>query len=308
MSRIPMPPQLPQGSFLVSDSPSLGLSIRQLSRTGIFTPSRGIRLPLQSRGSVADNVRAYTRLDPTSVLTHSTSARICCICLPSWLDQDWRIHVARPAEGWKPRRRNVVGHQLSFKESEVIIFDGVRITSPARTWLDLSSVLSVDELVVAGDSIVNEHSADFPMPREPLATIPDLRRVVHDHPGMRGVRKARLALDLIRTGADSAPETMMRLQLIRAGLPEPVLNLVLRNGLGYPVLWPDAAYPEQRIAIQYDGAHHGDPEQYRRDITRLAVTEALGWSEVRVQQGDLDGDRPFVVEKIRSIWPRTGST
>jgi hypothetical protein len=82
MSRIPMPPQLPHGSFLVDDADRLGLSVKQLSRDGIFTPSRGIRLPLHSAGSVADNVRAYSRLDPTSVLTHSTSARICCICLP----------------------------------------------------------------------------------------------------------------------------------------------------------------------------------------------------------------------------------
>lgn len=157
MSRIPMPPQLPHGSFLVDDADRLGLSVKQLSRDGIFTPSRGIRLPLHSTGSVADNVRAYSRLDPTSVLTHSTSARICCICLPGWLDQDWRIHIARPADGWKPRRRNVVGHQLSFKPGEVVMFDGVRLTSPARTWLDLASLLSIDELVAAGDSIVVEH-------------------------------------------------------------------------------------------------------------------------------------------------------
>lgn len=308
MSRIPMPPQLPQGSFLVTEAAVLGLTQKQLRRSGIFAPSRGIRLPLHSRGSVADNVRAYSQLDPRSVLTHSTSARICSICLPGWLDQDWRIHVARPADGWKPRRRNVVGHQLSFKEGEVVMFDGVRITAPARTWLDLASILSVDELVVAGDSIVNEHSPDFPFPKEPLATIEDLRRIIQEHPGMRGVRRARTALELIRCGADSAPETTMRLAMMYAGLPEPILNVVLRDGMGYPVLWPDAAYPEQRIAIQYDGAHHGDPEQYRRDIKRLAVTEALGWREVRIQQSDLEGDRPFVVEKIRSVLrKRTGS-
>ena len=301
MSRIPMPPQLPHGSFLVDDADRLGLSVKQLSRDGIFTPSRGIRLPLHSAGSVADNVRAYSRLDPTSVLTHSTSARICCICLPGWLDQDWRIHIARPADGWKPRRRNVVGHQLSFKPGEVVMFDGVRLTSPARTWLDLASLLSIDELVAAGDSVVVEHGEDFPVPRQALATLGDLKRIVGLHPGMRGVRKARLALDLIRVGADSAPETMMRLALVRAGLPEPTLNVVLRNRIGQPVVWPDAAYPEWRIALQYDGAHHGASEQYRRDIKRHGLTENLGWREVRVQSSDLEGDRPFVVEKVRAV-------
>ena len=301
MSRIPMPPQLPQGSFLVDDADRLGLSVRQLSRDGIFTPSRGIRLPLHSTGSVADNVRAYSWLDPIRVLTHSTSARICCICLPGWLDQDWRIHIARPADGCKPRRRNVVGHQLSFKPGEVVMVDGVRLTSPARTWLDLASLLSIEELVAAGDSIVVEHGEGFPVPRQPLATIAELKAIVGRHPGMRGVRKARLALDMIRVGADSSPETMMRLALVRAGLPEPTLNVVLRNRMGQPVVWPDAAYPEQRIALQYDGAHHGSPEQYRRDIKRQSLTESLGWRELRVQSSDLEGDRPFIVEKVRAV-------
>lgn len=242
-----MPPQLPLGSFLVADAEALGLTRRQLSRDGIFTPSRGIRLPMASTGSVTEHIRAYSRIDPGCVLTHSTSARICGICLPVWLEQDWRIHIARPAHGCKPRRRNVVGHQLSFRPGEVISFDGVRLTSPARTWLDLAAVLNPNELVTAGDSVVVSHGRDFPAPRQPLATVADLRRIVGQHPGMRGVKNARLALNLIRVGADSAPESLMRLALVEAGLPEPTLNVVLRNGMGHPVVWPDAAYPEYRL-------------------------------------------------------------
>lgn len=302
-----MPPQLPPGSFLVVDADALGLSRRQLSRAGIFTPSRGIRVPLHGTGSVAENVRAYTRLDPTCVLTHCSAARICGICLPAWLEQDWKIHIARPSDGCKPRRRNVVGHQLSFKPGEVISFDGVRLTSPARTWLDLAARLSLSELVAAGDSIVVSHGDEFPVPRKPLATVADLKEIVGQHPGMRGVKIARLALDLIRVGSDSAPETMMRLALVQAGLPEPALNVVLRNGLGHPVVWPDAAYPDQRLSLQYDGAHHGDPDQYRRDIKRQSLTESLGWRELRVQQGDLEGERPFVVEKVRAVLSSSSS-
>jgi very-short-patch-repair endonuclease len=106
----------------------------------------------------------------------------------------------------------------------------------------------------------------------------------------------------------------MRLALVRAGLPEPTLNVVLRNRMGQPVVWPDAAYPEQRIALQYDGAHHGRPEQYRRDIKRQSLTESLGWRELHVQGSDLEGDRPFIAEKVRAalrnaaaIDERTGS-
>lgn len=98
----------------------------------------------------------------------------------------------------------------------------------------------------------------------------------------------------------------MRLALVEAGLPEPTLNVVLRNGMGHPVVWPDAAYPEYRLALQYDGAHHSDPDQYRHDIKRQSLTESLGWTEIRVQKSDLEGDRPFVVEKVRAVL--TGSS
>ncbi|WP_052500501.1 hypothetical protein [Arthrobacter sp. SPG23] len=68
------------------------------------------------------------------------------------MQEDWRIHVARDREGSKPRRQNVVGHRLTFKDGEVVVHDGVRVTAPARTWLDLAALLSVDELIAAGDS------------------------------------------------------------------------------------------------------------------------------------------------------------
>ena len=71
--------------------------------------------------------------------------------------------------------------------------------------------------------------------------------------------------------------------------------------MGQPVVWPDAAYPELKIALQYDGEHHGGPEQYRRDIKRQGLTESLGWRELRVQTSDLEGDRPFILEKVRAV-------
>lgn len=107
-------------------------------------------------------------------------------------------------------------------------------------------------------------------------------------------------------GADSQPETVMRLALVRAGLPEPELNYVLWEVHGAPVLWPDAAYVRGRIAVQYDGAGHGGPEQYLRDIRREAVTRDYGWLEVRVSKDELAGDRPAVVRKVRAALESRG--
>ncbi|GAA4043188.1 hypothetical protein GCM10023063_31880 [Arthrobacter methylotrophus] len=299
MSRTPMPPQLPNGSFPASAAETLGLSQKQLRRAGIVTLSRGLRLPLHSKGTVAEHLRGYAELDPDCCLSHGSAARIHGISLSVALEEDWRIHLARSGERWKPRRRNVVGHQLTFKPGEVMELDGVRLTSPARTWLDLAQLMSIGDVVAAGDSIVVEHGENHPRPRRALATIDDLRAMVAAHPGMRGVRKARLALDLVRVGADSPQETQMRLTLLHAGLPEPTLNHVILNEWGAAAVWPDAAYVKERIALQYDGRHHGEAVQYQRDIKRQTLTERLGWREVRVHHEDLLGPRPEVVDKVR---------
>ncbi|WP_427004320.1 endonuclease domain-containing protein [Pseudarthrobacter sp. H2] len=304
MPRLPLPPELLAGSFTARAADSLGVSRKRTRRPDVFIPSRGIRIPAESSGGPTANLRAFTALDDDSTITHHSGGRVWAMGLPSWMQEDWRIHVAREREGSKPRRHNVVGHRLTFRPGEVMVVDGLRVTSPARTWLDLAALLTPDELVAAGDSIVVEHGPDFPVPRVALATVADLQRMVAAHPGMRGLRTARVALQDIRVGSDSPQETRMRLVLCRAGLGEPVLNHVIRNGWGQPAVWPDAAYPEHRIALQYDGAHHGDPRQYRVDIRRQAVTESLGWKEIRVSKEDLDGDRPFVVEKVRAALGR----
>jgi hypothetical protein len=199
-----------------------------------------------------------------------------------------------------------VGHLLTLLPDEVVEYDGVRLTSPARTWLDLASMLNSEELVVAGDSLVCSHGPDFPRPRESKCSVEDLRAMVARHPGTRGVRKARAALDLIRVGADSQPETKMRLTIVNSGLPEPVLNHVVMGVYGTAVLWPDAAYPAQRVALQYEGLHHNGPDQYLRDIRRADVAAGYGWLEVRVSKFDLAGEHPAVVSKVRAALKSRG--
>ena len=300
MGLSPLPPDLVAGSFTSSDAAASGVTRKRQRQPDLAIPSRGIRVPLGGEATTAANLRAYSALDDASTLTHHSGARIWGYGLPAWMQEDWRIHVARERDASKPRRRNVVGHRMTFKPGEVVIHDGVRVTSPARTWLDLAGLLNVDELIAAGDSAVLAHGSDFPVPRTPLATIDDLHRMVASHPGMRGIKTARLALPEIRVGADSPQETKMRLILARTKLGEPVLNHVIRNTWGQPAVWPDAAYPEHRLALQYDGGHHSDPVQAARDRKRQEVTERLGWTELRIFKDDLDGDKPFVVEKVRA--------
>ncbi len=298
MRRAPLPHHLTTGSFALRASDKAGISRTRTRAKDLATVSRGIRIPLDSGAKGTAALRAYTDLDDTSALTHVSAARVWGAALARRLGEDWRVHLSRRPGFSSPRRVNVVGHLLAFLPGELVEYDGVRLTSPARTWLDLASMARVDELVIAGDSLVCSHGPEFPAPREAVCTIDDLHAMVESHPGIRGVRLARAALDLVRVGSDSPPETVLRLALVRAGLPEPVLNHVLWGVHGAPVLWPDAAYVQERIAIQYDGAGHGETGQYLSDIRRENLTREYGWLEVRVSKDDLKGDRPDVVRKV----------
>ncbi|MGO4382787.1 hypothetical protein [Specibacter sp. RAF43] len=245
-------------------------------------------------------------MNPDSVLSHTSAARLWKIPLPAQEENDWRIHLANPPKSRAPRRVNVVGHSMILALEDVRELDGVRLTSPSRTWLDLAAMLRLEDLVVAGDFLVCSHGPGFPVPRAAACRVEDLARGISGHPGMRGLRNARAALDLVRVGADSPPETHMRLALVRAGLPEPELNVVLRDPTGKPVVWPDAAYRKHRISLQYDGLHHDGAGQYPRDIRRHEATRMLGWTEVRLGREDLSGDRPAVVRKVRQALHAAG--
>lgn len=306
MRRAPLPLHLTTGSFSLRAADNAGVTRTRTEAQDLVTVSRGIRVPVDSASSGAAALRAYTELDDESILSLVSAARLWAAPLPGCLEEDWRIHLARRRGLSRPRRVNVVGHVLTLFPDEVMELDGVRLTSPARTWLDLSSVLGVDDLAVVGDFLVCGHGPEFPVPRDALCSVAELRAMVARHPGNRGVRKARAAVELIRVGADSPPETRLRLALIRGGLPEPALNEVVWGAAGAPVLWPDAAYPEWRIALQYEGAHHNGQDQYLRDIRRADTAAISGWLEVRVSRLDLAGEHPTAVSKVRAALESRG--
>ena len=298
MHRFELPPHLRKTSFTVMNSDAAGVPRERTRASDLIYVSRGIRVPTDAelKGSAA--LAAYTEVNPRSVLSHLSAAHLWGIPLPWGREEDWRIHLANPTAQRAPRRANVVGHRLNLRSGEIWLFNGVRLTSRARTWLDLAPSLSLNDLIAAGDFLVCSHGPEFPAPRTAHCTIEDLAQVIAHHPGVRGIRKARAALELIRVGSDSPPETFMRLALVEAGLPEPELNVVVKNEYGIAVLWPDGAYPDYKISLQYDGIHHNDSRQYEHDIERLETTKRMGWVEIRISRNDLRGDHPAVVQKI----------
>lgn len=209
------------------------------------------------------------------------------------------VHITSRIPVAQPRRTGVVGHRITADRAAVVERWGMPVSTPAALWVECGALLAVDQLVVLGDAVVTE--------RRCATTIDDLRGAL-DRAGARaGVRKLRAALKLVRVGAGSPQETRARLTIVRAGLPEPTLQLDILDEAGRFVGRIDMAYPEQRIVIEYEGdQHRTDAEQWGRDLRRYREVERLGWAVVRWAKSDLGPHAHGAVDHLRSLLARRG--
>lgn len=266
----------------------------------LCVPSRGVRIPSDAvpLGRLGV-VRPYTVVTPFSAASHATAFTLWDFPGFHPGQDDGRIHISRPDAMAIPRRRGVAGHVGQFFPDEVVSLDGVLITSRARTWLDCSRKMSIDELTVVADHLVRIPRPEFEGRTEPHATLEELADMLDRHKGTPGIRKARLALEQSRVGADSAPETRLRLALEKAGLPDPNLNVPteLHNGV---VRQPDLSYAEYKVAVEYEGEGHSEAAQIIRDIAREEDFVAAGWTLVRISKRHMLNDASSAVAKVRA--------
>jgi hypothetical protein len=295
----PLPAPLGSAPFTVREAAEAGVSRRRLKHQSLHIPSRGIRLPSGQAAEVKLQARPLTLVTQFSAASHATAFLIWDF--PGFLPgtDDPRIHISRPDSMAIPRRREVIGHVGQFFADEITRVDGVLVTTRTRTWLDCARKMSIDELTVVADHLVRHPRPAFEGRAEPYASPGELAEMLDRHKGTPGIRKARLALQQARIGADSAPETRLRLALCRAGVPEPELNVptVLRSGV---VRQPDVAYPEHRIAVEYEGAVHSEAAQIIRDIAREEDFSNAGWILLRISKRHMENDARAAVDKVRA--------
>ena len=114
---------------------------------------------------------------------------------------------------------------------------------------------------------------------EPYAYKEGLRLLIRQHPNMNGVEKAGLALDEMRVGADSFPETFLRLALLAVRCPNwscGSARSAMMTARPRPT-W----VPEVSARRSYDGAHHLTREQQSRDNRRDEAFRGAGWAYSR---------------------------
>jgi hypothetical protein len=178
-------------------------------------------------------------------------------------------------------RCGVAGGTRDLATGDVMSIDGLLVTTPLRTALDLGCNLRRRDAMAALDLFMRIHG----ITKEQYAAgaVRYFRR--------RGVVQLRQLIPLADSRAESPRESWTRLEIIDAGLPCPEPQYWIDID-GIPTYRLDLAYPRLRITIEYDGEdfHDRTPEQRRADADRREWLVRDGWTVIVVRKGDFTGD------------------
>ena len=205
------------------------------------------------------------------------------------VDAGTPVHVAVPPGVRFGPVSGMRVHQASVPPDEASVVLRRRCTDAVRTALDLGRWEPLAEAVALVDVLLARGALS------PAA----LALGVTTLPGGRGDRRAERAAGLTDRRAESLLESRVRVWLACAGLVA-VPQFEIRDDGGRFLARVDLAFPELRIAVEYDGAWHGQPGQLGRDRRRLNALVAAGWTVLHLTAADLHHPDE-VVARVREL-------
>jgi hypothetical protein len=255
--------------------------------------ARGLYVTRALPATLAVRCRAWTRLlPPDSAFGLETAAAL----LGADLRPPSAVQVVLRPRPVLPRRAGLQVHVRDLREDDVLDANGVRVTTGAQTFLDLAARLAPAELVAVGDALLRAGK----MTAEQVAA----RLARAD--GVRGVVRGRACAPLLTAKAHSRPESLVRYWLHAAGLPVPRPQIPVLDRWGREVAHADLGYEEWKVALEYEGRQHADPEQFGRDIDRYSLMAADGWLLLRYAGRHLARPATVVDRTQRALLSRGG--
>ena len=181
----------------------------------------------------------------------------------------------RPRHGIAPSRRRI-------HRNEIVVFEGVPMTTLARTAFDLAlDAPNLCEAMVAIDMCV---STVIRQSRTTMANIVDL---FDRHKKTRGIVQARRALSLASTRSAGPWETRTRHEAeIGAGIERLLVNAPIFDLEGNLAGVADLLHEASGLVIESDGAGHRDEIPHAEDNVREEKLERLGLVVSRVTAVD----------------------
>lgn len=319
---MPTPKPLPDElgpAFSVRHAHAAGVPRSRLRKADLVTPFRGIRTKSEPQETAPDTspyarqsearrraVRAYApRLERGQFVSHESAAAVWRAPLPLVRDENGAlidpdalpIHISTFGRGHLIRAEGVRAHRARIETSRLVFMDGIHLADPPTTWASLGTLPIID-LVSIGDYFCRVWRPGFGRPdagMPALATIAQLQRAI-DAGRRTGIRRLREAVELIRLDSWSPRESAVRCHIVFAGLPEPELNVDVYDDDGRFIGCVDLAYPERKIAIEYQGKQHS--ATYAADVERIGALRAAGWIVIEVTS-TLFATPDRLVERVR---------
>lgn len=231
-----------------SDLLSTGLSHRDIVRATATGDLEHLRHGVYLRGGGEDELVRHRALilatdalvDPSNVVSHQSAALLHGLPLPR--GQLERVTMTRRSAGHGDTGTHLLLRKTRIDADEVTVVGGFRVTSLARTAIDLARALPFEWGVAACDAALR-------MGLSPL----DLRSAVSRHRRLRGLPKARRVVDFSDADAESPAESLSRVVLTRQGLPTPELQFEVIDADGVLVARADFGWPAYRLVGEADG-------------------------------------------------------
>ena len=247
---------------------------------GVYV-ARGVAVDLRIRARAAVLMHGEG-----AVLVGSTAAQLLALPVPSTSI----IQVAVTSDGDR-RPRPGISSVVDKRRSDLSSVGALPIVSGATLFLQLAVELELVDLVVVGDAMV----------RRGVVSTAALQKACGEAVG-RSVRLARRAAALVRDRVDSPMETRVRLLLVLAGFPEPLVNPTIAGRYRTDLCWALL-----RLVIEYDGRQHRDDlDQWDSDIDRNEWFENHDWLLLHVVARDVFQRPDELLERAYAAWLRRG--
>lgn len=243
---------------------------------------------------------------PEGAVSHATAAFVHDLPVPH--RQQGGSHVTLP--GSRARvSGSVTLHASPLLTHHVTVVGGTRVTTLARTAIDVARTSTVAESLICMDAVLRrqvnrlreeDHYLRLAV-RDPHLVdraVATVDQVLGDMRGWPGTRTAATALSWADAAAESPLESLSRGILLAHGVPRPVCGLPLVGADG-ATYWADMAWVDHRVLGECDGLiKYAQPEVLYREKLRQEALERAGWRVVRWTHADITRTPAQVVERV----------
>src|SRR5919202_7059988 len=205
------------------------------------------------------------------------------------------VDVTVPGSGGRRRRSGIRLHRARSLAGQTDVKDGIPVTKPARTILDLAAVLNLRGIERVLDQAEQLRLTDRP----------SLDALARAHASQRGATKLRQVLHDHEPGSTGTKGDLEELFLAlcrEAGLPKPRVNQHIE---GFEA---DFVFPDHHLIVETDSwRHHKSRDSFERDRRRDAIHAAAGWRTMRFTWRQIEQEPRTVAAAVEAALYRGAS-